>query len=244
MSHTSPMTQVYLVRHGEAVVNVQPIVGGMRGDKGLTERGIAQAERLRDRLAAAENLTVDVLISSTLPRARQTAEIISPGLGTHFPDNIIWDDEMQEIRVGEADGLTLEESHQRFGMFEVENDPFRPIAPGGESWSSFTLRVHSAYHRIIREHAGKTIMIVCHGGVIDGSFSYFMHLHTRIPMRLEFYPHNTSLTHWQQYNYSGTPHWRLASYNDIAHLDGIGAYESLVWSNSDHHQPPFPNEPE
>ena len=73
------MTHLYLIRHGESVANVQPIVAGMRGDVGLTERGVAQADRLRERLAQGE-IAADVLIASTLPRARQTAEIIAPAL--------------------------------------------------------------------------------------------------------------------------------------------------------------------
>ena len=67
------VTQLYLIRHGEAVSNVQPIVGGMRGDTGLTPRGAAQAERLRDRLASTGESAADILISSTLPCARETA---------------------------------------------------------------------------------------------------------------------------------------------------------------------------
>ncbi|NCC33746.1 MAG: histidine phosphatase family protein, partial [Chloroflexia bacterium] len=99
------MTQLYLIRHGEAWANVQPILAGMQGDKGLTPRGVKQAERLRDRLAHGE-LQADVLIASTLPRARQTAEIIQPALG--LP--IILDDEVQELRLGEADGMTNQEA--------------------------------------------------------------------------------------------------------------------------------------
>lgn len=45
------MTHLYLIRHGESVANVKPIVAGMKGDVGLTERGIEQAKRLRDRLS-------------------------------------------------------------------------------------------------------------------------------------------------------------------------------------------------
>ena len=46
-------TELYLVRHGESVPNVEPVIGGMRGDAGLTPRGREQArlleQRLRDR---------------------------------------------------------------------------------------------------------------------------------------------------------------------------------------------------
>ena len=96
------LTNLYLVRHGEAFSNVEPIIGGMHGDKGLTPLGIKQAEKLRDRLAATGEIPADVLIGSTLPRARQTTEIIAPALG--LP--IIWDDDVQEMNPGEADGMT------------------------------------------------------------------------------------------------------------------------------------------
>jgi len=46
---TQIQTHLYLIRHGEAVSNVEPIIGGLRGDGGLTPRGVAQATRLRDR---------------------------------------------------------------------------------------------------------------------------------------------------------------------------------------------------
>ncbi len=103
----SQFTNLYLIRHGEAVVNVKPIVGDMRGDTGLTPLGVTQAERLRDRLAATGEISADVLIASTMPRARQTAEIIAPALG--LP--ILWDDDVQEMRSGEADGMTLARCH-------------------------------------------------------------------------------------------------------------------------------------
>ncbi len=65
-----------------------------------------------------------------------------------------------------------------YGTPNFEQEPFRPVSPGGEGWGHFMLRVGGALDRIIREHAGKTIVIVCHGGVIDGSFLYFFQLHT------------------------------------------------------------------
>ncbi len=127
------LTTLYLIRHGEAVSNVEPIVGGVRGDSGLTPRGVAQAERLRDRLAESHEIDADVLIASTMPRARQTAEIIAPALG--LP--IIFDDEVQEMRPGEADGLHVIEYRERFGIPDFEREPFRPLAPGGEGWAQF-----------------------------------------------------------------------------------------------------------
>jgi len=236
------MTHLYLIRHGEAWANVQPVVAGMRGDQGLTPRGIAQAERLRDRLARGE-LKADVLISSTLPRARQTAEIVRPALG--LP--IIFDDEVQELRVGEADGMSNQEAWSTFGLPDFVNAPLRPIAPGGESWATFTLRVAHALHRITSEHAGKTIVVICHGGVIDSSFIYFFRMPGMVVPPADFHTRNTSITHWERLNRGGRNLWRLNGYNDIAHLHDIGAIESLRWEDTDltgdgHPAAPVPTE--
>lgn len=240
------MTRLYLIRHGEAVVNVEPILGGMRGDVGLTPRGIAQAERLRDRLQRTREIAADVVIASTLPRARQTAEIIAPALG----QPLTFDDEVQEVRVGEADGLTVQEAWTRFGKPDFENDPLRALAPGGESWGQFMLRIGQALTRITRTHKGKTIVIVCHGGVIDGSFLFFFGLNTLALPPTYFGTHNTSITQWEQFTYNGSDRWRLVSYNDATHLRGIGVHESIRWedispepdSGSDRPAVPLPTE--
>ena len=60
------MTHLYLIRHGEALGAVKRIIGNTP----LSPFGITQAERLRDRLAATGEIAADVLISSTLVRAR------------------------------------------------------------------------------------------------------------------------------------------------------------------------------
>jgi 2,3-bisphosphoglycerate-dependent phosphoglycerate mutase len=231
------MTNLYLVRHGEAFGNVQPIIAGMKGDRGLTPRGIAQAERLRDRLARRLEFSADVLISSTLPRAMQTAQILQPALDLE----IIADDSVQEISIGEADGLSNQEAHARFGAPDVDAFPLKPLFPGGESWAAFMLRVSLALTRITEQHAGKTIVVVCHGGVIDGSFLHFFQMPTHIVPPTDFHTRNTSLTWWQRVERRGRSFWRLNAYNDVAHLDGIAFVESVRWED-EHPAVPVPTE--
>jgi probable phosphoglycerate mutase len=229
-------THLYLIRHGQAFCNVPPYdkVAGMRGDEGLTDLGKLQAERLRDRLTATGEIAADVLIASTLPRARQTAEIVAPALG--LP--IIWDDEVQELRVGEADGLLWKDYKDRLPDFR--EDPFRPFASGGENWPQFVARVGMALVRITREHAGKTVVVICHGGFIDVTFGVFFHMHTlRVPP-VSFSTHNTSITHWMHREPEGAEAglrmtkgdeapWRLMKYNDDLHLRDIGAEVRILW---------------
>ena len=80
---------LYLIRHGESVPNVQPIIGGMRGDAGLTDRGRRQSQLLEERLRA-ERLAATQLYASTLPRARETARYVSRALDlpVQFDDDL------------------------------------------------------------------------------------------------------------------------------------------------------------
>ncbi|HVB75622.1 MAG TPA: histidine phosphatase family protein [Ktedonobacteraceae bacterium] len=217
------MTHLYLIRHGEALGAVQHIIG----DTPLSPRGIIQAEHLRDRLAATGEIVPDVLIASTFTRARQTAEIIAPALG--LP--IILDDEVQELRNGDSDGMSIEEYRAVYGGVNFRETPFRPVAPNGESWGTFVLRACTVLDRITREYEDKTIVIVCHGGIIGASFLYFLHADTLHYPQAGFDPANTSITHWARYSIPDRPlRWRLESFNDAFHLRGIDAQGRIPWA--------------
>lgn len=216
------MTNLYLIRHGEARGAIQNFVG----DGGLSPLGVKQAERLRDRLLATKEIAADIFIASTFPRARQTAEIISPAIGVP----LTLTDDIQEMRPGEAENMSIEEFRQTFGEPDFEADPYHPISPGGENWGQFMLRMGTALDRIICEHAGKTIVLVCHGGIIDGSFLYFFRMSAWTLPSARFYTRNTSITHWQQFTtLRQEKRWRLMKYNDAFHLHDIGSPERIPW---------------
>ena len=217
------MTQLYLIRHGEALGAVQKIIG----DTPLSPLGITQSERLRDRLAATGEIAADILISSTLKRARQTAEIIAPAFG--LP--IFYDDEAQELRDGASDGMREDEYNATYGPVDFRETPFRPVAPGGENWGQFVLRVCTAFDRMLRQYQGKTVALVCHGGVIGVSFLYFMGWDSLHYPQAGFDTHNTSITHWQRFPYhrSRGYRWRLLRYNDDLHLRDINTPVRIPW---------------
>ncbi len=220
-------TNLYLIRHGEAVCNVDGTLAGMRSDVGLTELGMLQAQRLRDRLAATREIAADALIASTLPRARQTAEIIAPALD--LP--IILDDDAQELRPGEADGLSISEFVERYGpLSDFREDPYHPLVPGAESWGEFLARVGSFLYRIVREHTGKSVVVVCHGGVVDASLLIGLGVGATAPAPGQFHTRNTSITHWERERINGMDGWRLNRYNDNLHTLDIGAPEQLGWA--------------
>ncbi len=215
------VTHLYLIRHGEAVGAVEHRILDTCPECGLTPRGVGQAERLRDRLAATGEIRPDVLIASTFPRARETAEIIAPAFGD-IPVRL--DPEVQELRGGEAEGLLFSEREARYGPVDFDRDPFQPIAPGGESWAGFQLRVAGALHRITEEYAGRTIVIVCHGGVVDAAFLYFLGLTTFARTPAGFDTHNTSITEWRRGDRRDASRWHLLRYNDALHLR-----DHVVW---------------
>ena len=152
----------------------------------------------------------------------------------------ILDDDLQELRVGpEADGLSREEYIRRFGWVDIINNPFTPVDPGGESWSAFMVRVGSTLDRIAQEHEGKTVVIVCHGGVVDGSFVHFFGMDPHTFPKVRFHTENTSLAHWERTPLHGGKIWRLASYNDICHLRGL---EALSDEKTEQPAAPVPTE--
>jgi len=207
-------TRLVLVRHGESNATVARIIGGMRSCSGLSPLGVRQVEALRDRLLATGELgTVDVLLSSTMPRALETARILAPALGD-LPVEAV--DDLREHDPGEADGLSFDEYVDRYGVPDFERDPYLPLSPGGESMASFHLRAATALHGLARAHAGATLVVVCHGGIVDVALRSFLRL--GVVGGFELWTRNTSLTELVQLE-SGR--WRLARYNDAAHLFGL-----------------------
>ncbi|HWQ12052.1 MAG TPA: histidine phosphatase family protein [Roseiflexaceae bacterium] len=212
-------TNLYLIRHGEAVSNVEPIMGGDKGCRGLTERGRAQAAALARRLESGE-IPADVLYASDLPRARETAAALAGALG--LPIQL--DRELQELRPGEADGLHIDEARARFDSFaRFFTDIYTPIAPGGESWGGFVARASAALERIIARHEGQQIVVVCHGGIIEASFFHLLHLGPHVRARAAFHVRNTAITHWRHLETRDERlEWQLVAHNDHWHLHEAG----------------------
>jgi 2,3-bisphosphoglycerate-dependent phosphoglycerate mutase len=227
--------RMVLIRHGEAECNVNGIVGGMLGCTGLTGRGVAQAEALRDRLARTGELAPTVAVyASTLPRAIQTAEIVLPALvgATHDgpPPSLIRDPDLCELRPGEADGLTWAQFTDRFEPPDWDSRPDQRVAPGGESWEGFVDRAADALRRIAEDvassrratgGAGGVVAVFCHAGVIEASLLRLLPVDRAVP-RLQLHTVHTSLTQWRVDD--GT--WALERYNDAAHWIALVAQQA------------------
>jgi probable phosphoglycerate mutase len=204
--------RLILVRHGDAHAGLTGVIAGRTGCRGLTDLGRRQAALLRDRLDSTP-LVADALLASELPRAIETANIIAPALGF---EEVSRDCDLCEVHTGDADGMEWTEYTRRFGHLDMAAEPDRVFAEGGDSWNTFHERVRRTLDRLAAEHDGRTVVAVCHAGVIIATLTVLFELPTdhSTPRLL---PANTGLTEWE--HDSSTRRWTLRTYNDASHLE-------------------------
>jgi probable phosphoglycerate mutase len=139
-----------VVRHGQSLFNVDKIVNGdPELDRGLSEQGIGEAQRLAGQLAA---LPLDLVAVSPFPRALQTANI---ALGGRDVPHLV-DEELGDVRIGELEGATLDAYREA-----PAHDDRKKRFPGGESLDGAALRYASAFERLLARDEPVTL-VVCH----------------------------------------------------------------------------------
>ena len=211
-------TRIVLVRHGEAVCNVNGVVGGQRGCTGLTELGRAQVAALRERLTRTGELWgAQALYSSTLPRAVETATLLRPALGDGTL-KITEDCDLCELHPGQADALKWQEVIEQFGVPEWDTDPDQLIAPGGESWTGFVARAAGGIQKVVERHPGQLVVAAVHAGVIEASMIAFLHIPPAAHRRGWARVVHASLTEWEWV--PGEARWVLLRFNDACGVPG------------------------
>lgn len=209
-----PATTVVLVRHGESNATVSRSIGGPRTCTGLSELGRRQCERLAARLAEGGELVGSQLYASHYQRAIETAELLAPALGG---PEVQVDDGFGEHDPGpDCDGLTFDRFLEQYGVPDWEGDPYGITFPGGETLAELHFRVGAALERIVSRHRGESIVVCCHGGVVNAAMRHAL----RAPTTGDFdlLTSNTSLTELVAVR---PGRWRLLRYNDTAHLQGL-----------------------
>jgi broad specificity phosphatase PhoE len=215
-------TRVVLVRHGESQSG---LVGRMAGHEhclGLSDRGRAQVEALRDRLAATGELGDDVvLLTSMIPRAAETATILAPALGGAEPvADCCW---CERHFADDLDGVAIEEFRARYPSPPGAWDPDHRRGAGDETWNEMAARVGGAIDRAVTEHSGRTVVVACHGGIVAHAIVRFLGLDVGSSQRAWASARVTSLTElrWSPMDVGyRTLGWELVRYNDVAHLAG------------------------
>ena len=204
------MNKILLIRHGETAWNAERRLQGYL-DIPLNEEGERQARLLAE---ALESESIDVVVSSDLHRARQTAQAVATlrGMPLHV------DPALRERCYGGFEGLLYSEIEQRFpAEFAAwqARDIDAILPPGknrGESFRQFYTRATSAILATAAAHPGRTIAMVAHGGVLECAYRMARALPLETPRDFKVY--NASINRFRVEDGNLV----LQSWGEVAHL--------------------------
>ncbi|BCB04304.1 histidine phosphatase family protein [Bacillus sp. KH172YL63] len=188
------MTQICMVRHGQTDWN---LVGKLQGqtDIPLNETGKRQARECRDFL---QHHQWDALVTTSLLRARETAEIINEALGL----NIVECDQFKERSFGLGEGMLREDRMRDYPDF---------IFPEMETYEDLVARIGEGLAFIQTHFPGQKVLIVAHGAVISSVLK-------------QFHGNEVGDGHVKLFNgcftdihYEGGS-WMVRKYNQVSHL--------------------------
>jgi 2,3-bisphosphoglycerate-dependent phosphoglycerate mutase len=206
---TEKPTTIIAVRHGETEWNR---IGRQQGhlDSPLTPLGRQQALSMADTLSG---MSVQLIFSSDLGRAQETATIIAARL--NLP--VRTDARLRERNLGILEGQTMSqfrERHPSEAALLASGDPDFAL-PSGESARQRFVRNVRCVEEIARMHAGNTVLVVAHGGVLHS----FFHRAVQLPLetRRSFSLYNAAVNVFTVAD-SG---WRLETWGDVSHLRAI-----------------------
>lgn len=182
-----------LIRHGESECNVKGLIGGPKGDTGLTKVGRDQAKAMGKYLREYLKGKTVSFFSSLLPRATETAQIIAGIID--YENEIITDEYLTELNPGELDGLTWGEYLAKYEPFNFADHPFRKVSKSGESWAGFLSRAVKGLENVIQNSRSENVVVVSHGGVIQASMIKWLSL-KRYGTKAGLNPRYASLTEW------------------------------------------------
>lgn len=158
----TPSVELTIVRHGETDMNKEGIIQGSNVDMHLNKVGKAQAKKAGEHL---KEKTYDILISSDLKRALETATLIGKELGMEVS---MTSPLLRERDLGEWTGKTISD------VLATNKMPanFKGVAllkqapKGGESFDQFITRARRVHDWLLRDYEGKKVLVVAHSGFI------------------------------------------------------------------------------
>lgn len=190
------MGVIGLIRHVITDWNVQDRVQG-RSDIPLNAEGRRQAESLAERIKGD---SWDVIITSPLIRARETAQIITEFIPTL---NILEEQRICEIDCGQLEGTTEEQRLDAWGA------NWRELDLGMERYEDVAERGSRFLEEIWSDYEGRNVLVVSHGAIIGLS------LQKLLPQQFPTtYIDNTSLTLLTKMNQA----WDCPLFNCTKHL--------------------------
>ncbi len=161
--------EILLIRHGQSEADILGVHEG-RADYPLTELGKKQAKRLACRLN--EQCPPDIIWTSTLKRASETATILADEVGCM----LMKEPNLMEFNNGVLAGLPREIAATKYPLPPGGRKPHERIQ-NGESEIEFRMRVEMAFSKILAESSAVLrIAIVSHSGTISNLLRSILHL--------------------------------------------------------------------
>jgi probable phosphoglycerate mutase len=154
-------TRIIAIRHGQTAWNAESRMQGQL-DTALDALGRWQAEQIAE---ALDGEAIDAIVSSDLVRAMQTAMPLARRRGLR----VRGDRALRERSFGVFQGFTYAHIAKHW-PYEAARWRARDAqfgAESGETLERFYERVTGAAHRLAREYAGRSVVWVTHGGVLD-----------------------------------------------------------------------------
>jgi probable phosphoglycerate mutase len=189
------MIKIGIIRHGSTAWNKEGREQG-NSDIPLDEEGLSGAHQLAERLKTEE---WNIVYSSNLLRAQQTAEIVAEKIGIQ----IQLDPRLREVSGGLIEGTTEEERVLKWGGKWWELDL------GIESDDKVIARGLSLIEELNDKHINQNILIVSHGSFLKKILKVLVP-HFKIEDSLR----NTSFTSLVKYENG----WDCNLYNCTKHL--------------------------
>ncbi|MHA4869558.1 histidine phosphatase family protein [Duganella sp. PWIR1] len=162
-------TTILLIRHGETAWNaVRRLQGHI--DIPLNPEGERQAAALARALAAEK---LDAIVSSDLQRAMQTAQAVA---GLHARLSLQTDARLRERAYGVFEGMLYQDIQQQYpdDFTRWQARDVEAVMPAGgrvaESFHQFYDRAIGGLLAVAASHAGQTVAVVAHGGVLECAY--------------------------------------------------------------------------
>jgi broad specificity phosphatase PhoE len=216
MSDSKKEKVVYFVRHGESKDNIAPVFQAQ--DSPLSEAGREQAKRIAERI---KKLSFETLISSPLPRARETAEAIAKTTGKTVEYSNLF---VERIKPSSISGKSYDDKEANRLWEEWEKSLYTSgmRAEDGENFDDLIERADRALD-FLKNHPGKELVVVTHGfflrtiiirvllgeSLTEENFKKFK---SRATMENAGLSAIKYVKGWEKME------WRLWIYNDHAHL--------------------------
>jgi len=208
-------THILLLRHGQTDANAGGRLQGHQPTP-LNLAGVRQANLLAARMAA-HSPPVEVIISSDLPRATETAAPIASACGLRLIVDSVW----RERSFGLLEGKPVGDQ-KLWRVASGETD-----IPGAEPAVEMRQRIRDALLAIPASYSNKQVIaVVTHGGPIrsilkmlcDGTLQT---TRGHPPVEISTIP-NCAVLHLIARNYSDGFRWKIDAVNDVSHLKDFG----------------------